>query len=386
MKKLLSFCFIIIAYSTISAQNTERLLNNVVQISTTFSGGRKNDGFGFVVGEKSGILYFATAKHVVQSEDPQENVQKIEVRFYSNKGTAVLARKVDLAHGELDMALLEVPKPDNYSFVKECLADFAFNDQVWFIGRNKDWYIPPTERATGSLSSNSVSLDGLIKADINSIRPGTSGAPMINASGIIALIIEDEGDEASAIEINLIREVIVKEWKYPFQLTKVSSGYFTDQRDDTRYKWIHIGDATWMAENMKFASPKSFCYDDRESYCKQNGRLYTWEEIDTICPSGWRIPAKRDFDNLLGEFENTEESAFDQLVIGSGNSGFSAIYGGWRSLNGNFNNRGDGTYFWTSSKNKNNSAWALSIDGNSADAKMISLNRNCGLSVRCIKK
>lgn len=384
MKKIVAAILLFLAYSHLHAQGIDRYLNNVIQITTTLADDGTEDGFGFVVGEKSGNLYFVTAKHVAQGADPQENSKKIEVRFYANQGIKVLANRLDLAYGDLDLALLEVPKPVNYSFVKECLADFAFNDQVWFIGRNRDWYIPTTERAIGAISSHSVNSEGQIKADINSIKPGTSGAPLINSSGIIGLIIQDSDDEAVAIEMNHIKDVILKEWKYPFQLTKVNSGYFTDQRDNNRYKWISIGDETWMAENMKFASPKSFCYEDKENYCRQSGRLYLWEELDTVCPSGWRMATKKDFDNLLAEFEGTEESSFDQLTAG-GNSGFSALYGGWRSLNGNYNYRGDGTYFWTRTKNRNNSAWAISIDGNSADAKMISLNRNCGLSVRCIK-
>ena len=133
-----------------------------------------------------------------------------------------------------------------------------------------------------------------------------------------------------------------------------------------------------MAENMNFKTDNSFCYEKSNGNCEEYGRLYLWKGIDSICPPGWRVASKEDFDKLL-------KISYEQLIY-AGSSGFSARFSGWRSLNGNFNNLGDASYFWSNTENDANSAWALVIDGNSATAKTISLNRSCALSVRCIKK
>ncbi len=75
------------------------------------------------------------------------------------------------------------------------------DDKVWFIGRNKDWYVP-TDAAIGRI--NKPPLMGEIYVDIYSVRPGTSGAPLITKKGIIGMIIQDSGVEAVALDISTI--------------------------------------------------------------------------------------------------------------------------------------------------------------------------------------
>ena len=35
----------------------------------------------------------------------------------------------------------------------------------------------------------------------------------------------------------------------------------------------------WMNPNLKLIIPDSYCYNDTMKYCKQYGRLYTWESV-----------------------------------------------------------------------------------------------------------
>src|SRR5262245_65691738 len=55
------------------------LRQNVVRIETEW----KSDGFGFIVGERGGFLYIATANHVVRGTSPEQSGTSPFVSFFA---------------------------------------------------------------------------------------------------------------------------------------------------------------------------------------------------------------------------------------------------------------------------------------------------------------
>lgn len=66
-------------------------------------------------------------------------------------------------------------------------------------------------------------------------------------------------------------------------------------------------------------------------------------------------------------------------------SGFTALPGGGRSLNGTFYNMGNFTYFWSSSEYDSLNAWIRILNYNNSDVTRGHSNKDNGFSVRCLR-
>jgi uncharacterized protein (TIGR02145 family) len=201
-------------------------------------------------------------------------------------------------------------------------------------------------------------------------------------------------------------------------------GKFTDARDNREYKWVLIGDQTWMAENLNISnvinarngqisnnSIQIVCYEDDEVNCIEFGGLYSWDVIDqyiktegvrSICPEGWYLPYDRDWQVLVdylggekvagGSLKEAGTDHWDKPNTGATNSsGFSALGSGLFSTTaGGFINKGAACQYWTSSLNR------LYSGENNTYITRILLKRNTSVtkgmgtkgdaySVRCLK-
>jgi len=162
------------------------------------------------------------------------------------------------------------------------------------------------------------------------------------------------------------------------------SGTFTDTRDGKTYRMVGIGNQTWMAENLNFATDSSVCYKNVDSNCTKYGRLYNWNDAMTACPAGWRVPSDEDWDSLTvaagGQRVEDGYDGYDWKFAGkklksttgwddwedddgnsvSGNGtddfGFSALPGGYR-WSGSFYNAGYGGNWWSASEGDASYAW-----------------------------
>ena len=192
-------------------------------------------------------------------------------------------------------------------------------------------------------------------------------------------------------------------------LLSACSESFTDSRDGLSYGVIKIGEQTWMAENLNYATESSAFPDGDSRNCKRLGRLYTWAETKTVCPEGWRLPTKADFESLIaaavGEDATSEIAAQSpsQSLAGAalkardgwfkkGNGadalGFRALPAGYRGADGKFDGIGGYAYFWSVTEDPENSesnAYYLFLSFSSDAASINAFAKEDYRSVRCVR-
>jgi len=103
---------------------------------------------------------------------------------------------------------------------------------------------------------------------------------------------------------------------------------FTDSRDAAEYRYVTIGNLDWMARNLAW-DEAGHSYNDSEVMDSLFGRLYTWTEASSACPSGWRLPSNDDWLALA----NAVNGGLDSDALGVLHSVNGAIRAGEAYLN-----------------------------------------------------
>ncbi|MEA2343452.1 MAG: hypothetical protein QOF63_1621 [Thermoanaerobaculia bacterium] len=190
---------------------------NVVKIEAV-SADHTENGFGFIVGERSGALYVATAYHVVAPPEGGDlAAPKVKVQFYDHQGTSVDATIIgthDIAH---DLAVLTVVPPQGFEWKKHCLGRTnehqKLGTEVWYVGKTGNWNVPVSP---GRIANEEI-IDGVLNVETLSILPGSSGGPLIAPSGIVGLILRDDASNTTALSITYVK-TIFKQWNHPWNV------------------------------------------------------------------------------------------------------------------------------------------------------------------------
>ena len=183
----------------------------------------------------------------------------------------------------------------------------------------------------------------------------------------------------------------------------LNRGTLYDERDGKTYKTIGVMTQMWMAENLDYDITgsedyygKSYCYKDEPDSCAIDGRLYTWfaatnvmklgvgngkvifmPSLYDICPTGWHLPSKEEWQTALWAFKKKNENRFGFGIDHSTHGRFAnGNYIEWYYFSG----------FWSSTRTDENSAYIMEYyPYNDETLSIRSYDMDYAFSVRCVK-
>jgi len=177
----------------------------------------------------------------------------------------------------------------------------------------------------------------------------------------------------------------------------ISYGIMTDPRTPAfSYRTVEIGNRTWMAENMAKGGG-TLCPGGIHDNCAGYGHLYRWEDTKNLCPDGWSLPSKEEWEELIESVGGAKKagkalktiSGWEENGNGTDSYGFSALPAGYWSNDGNeYYGLGGAAHFWSQTESESDSAYGLKLEF-SVDSAWMSKYSVTGeyyyaLSVRCI--
>jgi len=190
--------------------------------------------------------------------------------------------------------------------------------------------------------------------------------------------------------------------------------------DGNNYTTVQIGTQVWMVENLKTikyndGTPIPLVTDSTAwsnlttpGYCWYNndtanknayGALYNWFTVNTgiLAPTGWHVPTDAEWTTLTtylggesiagGKLKETGLTHWRSPNAGATNeSGFTALPGSHRDINGAFSAIGDDGYWWSVTEyGSTGKVWYRNMNYNYAGVVRVSNNKINGHSVRCVK-
>ncbi|HNY30154.1 MAG TPA: FISUMP domain-containing protein [Fibrobacteria bacterium] len=164
-----------------------------------------------------------------------------------------------------------------------------------------------------------------------------------------------------------------------------STSQLVDSRDGAKYRTVEIGSSEWMAENIRYPTPESWCYEDASENCRMYGRLYDWQHAKQACPSGWHLPSDREWGTAIAILSKSGASIRSAAWEGTSNAGLNILPAGGRDESGTFQSLGQTGYFWTATEKGSDQAVFRALFTNQALPASNTYSKSSGFSVRCVK-
>jgi len=184
--------------------------------------------------------------------------------------------------------------------------------------------------------------------------------------------------------------------------------------DGNYYDTVVIGNQTWFKENLKTTKYNNgdpiylvsdnikwsnfpagaYCwYDNNQTHKDTYGALYNWKAVTSglLCPDGWHAPSQTEWEELIAFLGGRYDGGGKLKEIGSthwisqserttNESGFTALPGGYRYLDGTFHGIREIGCWWMSDY-----PYFERIIYSTSSIGYGSWYVNAGCSVRCIK-
>lgn len=151
----------------------------------------------------------------------------------------------------------------------------------------------------------------------------------------------------------------------------------------------------WTTSNLNVNASPSYCYEDMETNCRRYGRLYTWASAQRACPSlgdGWRLPTDDEWLQLAKQYGGLGNDSADKgtasytALVSGARSGFEAVLGGMREVDGAYSRLEAHGLYWTASETNPKTAPVYNFGkGSSALYRQAGSDKQRAFSVRCVR-
>lgn len=216
---------------------------------------------------------------------------------------------------------------------------------------------------------------------------------MIFTAGLLALFTNSCSEDEVVTEITDIDGNVYN------TVTLFDQVWMTEDLKTTKFNdGTSIPNITATAEWSNLSTPGYCWYSNDIIYKYSNGALYNWYAVNNqkLCPVGWHVPTKDEITTLIfnfagdklagGKLKETTITHWQSPNEGASNStGFTALGGGFRDIDGSFKSLMVIGGYWSSTKYNDNSAHMLELAYNSQGASTTLFNIKSGVTVRCIK-
>jgi len=250
-------------------------------------------------------------------------------------------------------------------------------------GQELSWSLVPIQtRLSLDAVDDRTGNDLIADVYVDGTKVGQTPYNGLVAVGAQKIEVSPEGFERQTVSVSL------EEGK-----TASATAHFKNQLRDSRdgqpYRTVTIGNQTWMAQNLNYATGNSWCYDNSSSNCAKYGRLYDWETAKAACPEGWHLPSDGEWQVLAKDDDQGDKSSGKPLKSrswdGTDAYGFNVLPSGNRNNDGSLHDVGSYAYFWSSSEVGAQNAWRRRLHSGLDALDRGYDNKPNGFSVRCLK-